>query len=91
MTPEQHKSLLKLVAISFDEFEDWIHQNTPQQWMPEDTKDLLAYMGYIQFQMYQHSIPGVTLEQLATVFFGSKEESKDMLSLITQGRYQMNH
>lgn len=91
MTPEQEQGLLKKIAISFDDFQDWIDTNTPAGWQFEDTNDVLAYMGYIQFHMYKQSLPDVTLEQLSTVFFGSKTESKDMLKFITKDLQPTNH
>lgn len=82
MTEQEQTEFLKSIAIDYDTFQDWIETSTPQGWEFEDTRDVLSYMGYIQYHMYKKAFPDVTIEQLALVFFGDKEAQEREISRI---------
>lgn len=73
--------LEQTLAISFDDFQDWIERNTPAGWDFADSETLLAYMGYVYFQFLRQTLPNLTLEQCDAAFFGQGNKEQ-LLALI---------
>lgn len=67
--------LRKRIEITYDEFQDWLEQNTPAGWLPEDTIDLMSFMGFVYYQTMREELPRLSLEQCAQIYFerGDKE------------------
>ena len=73
--------LQQSIAITFDDFREWIDKNTPVGWDVDDSETLLAYMGYVYFQFLKQSLPALTLEQCDVAFFGQGNKEQ-LLALI---------
>lgn len=69
------KTLEQKLSLSYEDFQQWIADNTPEGWLIEDTYDLLAYVGYAQFIVLQDKNPEVNLVNISQVIFG---EGKDL-------------
>lgn len=62
---------LSSVNISYDDFNNWITENTPFGSSPSDMLDLLAYVGFVHYMAICRTMPEFTLADLNHVIFGS--------------------
>lgn len=66
--------LLEKIEIAHEQFVEWVDINTPASWSPDDTVDLLAYVGFVHFMMISEKMPGFTISDLDRLIFGSKAQ-----------------
>lgn len=67
--------LLKKIELTYDQWQDWLAENTPESWDSDSTLELLAYYGFVHFMSAKENLPNLDLEKLDTIIFGSKEEA----------------
>lgn len=64
---DSNAQLANELTISYDDFQDWIEQN-PIAYSP-DTKDFLAYLGFVEYKKLNQFNPALTLNDLAKFIF----------------------
>jgi hypothetical protein len=74
--------LQQKLNISFDDFEQWIDDNTPDDWTLSDMVDFMAYLGYCYFHQMRVASPFLTVNLLAASIFGEGQEKQDAIDQI---------
>jgi hypothetical protein len=71
--------LVKKIQLTYDQWQDWLYENTPDSWDVDSTIELLAYFGYVNYMVCKENMPQLDLKKLDTIIFGSEEESNALI------------
>lgn len=71
--------LLKKIELTYDQWQDWLAENTPENWDTDSTLELLAYFGFVNFMMAKENLPDLDLQKLDVLIFGEPSESEKTL------------
>lgn len=76
--------LEKKLSKTWAEINQWMIDNAPIGWEPEDVRDFFVYYGYSNFIELNHRNPDISLEKAHAFIFGSTDE-KNSAELSIQG------